>query len=179
MLRLLTVAFLVLVIASVASAATTTPTTPTTPPVAKTKLTPAQSKQLWATVNICDTVKHPDTIGVAGSMPVIKKGKSLYMRFRLQYRDNATNKFKWIPGDAADSDWELVDPGKGKTRTAGHDFTLAAPKNGKYVVRAQIDYEWRRGKKILLSAKRLTTVGHPKTIAADPKAFSAATCVIE
>ena len=177
MLRLLTLAFFVLVLASVASAATTTPNPAPAP--AKVKLTAAQSKQLWATVNICDTVKHPDTIGVAGSMPMIKKAKSLYMRFRLQYRDNATKTFKWIPGDAADSDWEIVDPGKGKTRQAGHDFTLAAPKNGKYVVRAQINYEWRRGKKVLLSAKRLTTAAHPKTVAADPKSFSAATCVIE
>ena len=178
MLRLLTVAFLVLVIASVASAAPTT-STPTTPPVATGKLTPAHAKRLWATVNVCDTEKRPQTIGVAGSMPTIKTASKMYMRFRLQYRDNATKAFKWVPGEAADSDWEIVDPGKGKTRTAGHDFTLAPPKNGKYVVRAQISYEWRKGKRVLLAAARMTTAGHPRTTAADPKAYSAATCVIE
>src|SRR5947207_14010398 len=27
------------------------------------------SKRLWATVNVCDTVGHPDSIGIRGSMP--------------------------------------------------------------------------------------------------------------
>ena len=30
---------------------------------------PAKSPDLWATINVCDTVLHPDTIGVRGSMP--------------------------------------------------------------------------------------------------------------
>jgi hypothetical protein len=175
-LRLLTIAALVLALASVASAATST--TPNPAP-AKIKLTAAQTKLLWATVNICDTDHHPDTIGVAGSMPIIKKATRLYMRFRLQYRDASVQTFKPVPGSDADSQWEIVDPGKGKARQAGHDFTLAAPKKGSYIVRAQISFQWRRGKKILLSAKRLTAAGHPKTKAADPKHFSAATCTIK
>src|SRR5262245_47393421 len=27
------------------------------------------SKRLWATVNVCDTVGHPDSLGIRGSMP--------------------------------------------------------------------------------------------------------------
>jgi hypothetical protein len=143
------------------------------------KLTTAQSKLLWATVNICDTDKYPDTIGVAGSMPMIKKANRLYMRFRIQYRDEVTKTFKQIPGDEADSDWEIVDPGKGKARQAGHDFTLAAPKKGSYIVRAQILFQWRKSNKVVFSAARYTTAGHPKTKVADPKLFSAATCTIK
>jgi hypothetical protein len=177
-LRLLTIAVLVFAIAGVASAATTTSTTPTAP-ATKVKLTLAQTKLLWATVNICDTDKYPDTIGMAGSMPVIKKANGLYMRFRVQYRDEATNTFKAIPGGDADSEWEIVDPGKGKARQAGHDFTLAAPKKAGYVVRGQISYQWRKGRKVVLSASRFTTALHPKTMAADPKKFSAAICTIK
>lgn len=177
MLRLVTIAVLVLAIAGVASAATTN-SAPTTAP-ATVKLTPAQSKLLWATVNICDTVKHPDTIGIAGSMPMLKKASKLYMRFRVQYRDEATKKFKTVPGGDADSDWEIVDPGTGKARQAGHDFKLAAAKNESYVVRGQVSYQWRKGKKVVLSASRFTTIAHPKTKAADPKNFSAAACAIK
>lgn len=179
MLRLLTIVVLVFAIAGVASAATTTTTTPVVPPVPNAKLTPAQAKLLWATVNICDTYLHPDTIGVAGSMPVIKKANKLYMRFRVQYRDDATKTFKSIPDANADSDWEVVDPGNRKARQAGHDFTLAAPKKGDYVVRGQVSYQWRKGKKVVLSATRFTTAMHPTTKAADPKNFSAATCTIK
>jgi hypothetical protein len=140
-----------------------------------------KSPLLWATVNICDTENHADTIGVAASMPLLKHANRLYMRFRLQYWDESDRLFKPVPGLAADSDWELagrVGP-DARVRRAGHDFTIAAPSKGAYVVRALVTFEWRRGKKVLLSARRVTTAGHPKTAAADPKRYSAAACSIE
>lgn len=144
----------------------------------KPKLTPAQAKQLWATVNICDTVAHPDTVGIAGSMPVIKGARQMYMRFRLQYYDEAAEAYKPVPGPDADSQWEIVDPGKGKARSAGHDFMLGKPKGVPYTVRGDVQFQWRKGRKVLLTQRRLTTVGHPKTVAPDPKRFSAANCTI-
>ena len=40
----------------------------------------------WATVNVCDTAKQPDTIGIRASMPGTPKGVRLSMRFRVQYK---------------------------------------------------------------------------------------------
>lgn len=144
----------------------------------KPKLTPAQSKLLWATVNICDTTAHPDTVGIAGSMPTIKGAKQMYMRFRLQYYDESAEAYKPVPGPDADSQWEIVDPGKGKTRSAGHDFVLGRPKGAPYTVRGDVQFQWRKGKKVLLTQRRPTTAGHSRTVAPDPKRFSAANCTI-
>lgn len=146
--------------------------------IPKVKLTPAQAKLLWATVNICDTAARPDTVGIAGSMPVIKGAKQMFMRFRLQYYDESSEAYKPVPGPDADSQWEVVDPGKGKYRSAGHDFVLGKPKDAPYTVRGEVQFQWRRGKKVLLTQKRPTTAGHPRTIAPDPKRFSAANCTI-
>ncbi len=45
-----------------------------------------KSPRLWATVNVCDTERHPDTLGVRASMPGSRrKGETMWMRFRVQY----------------------------------------------------------------------------------------------
>ena len=42
-------------------------------------------KRLWATVNVCDTVGHPDSIGIRGSMPGDgDKTEVMFMRFQVQ-----------------------------------------------------------------------------------------------
>ena len=41
----------------------------------------------WATVNVCDTVGHPDGIGIRGSMPGTgDRDDELFMRLQVQYR---------------------------------------------------------------------------------------------
>ena len=52
-------------------------------PAAAARRTPSP----WATVNVCDTAKHPDAIGIRASMPGTPRGARLTMRFRVQYRD--------------------------------------------------------------------------------------------
>jgi len=45
---------------------------------------------VWATVNVCDTAKQPDAIGLRASMPGTPRGARLSMRFQVEYR--ATSK---------------------------------------------------------------------------------------
>ena len=46
----------------------------------------AHSKRLWATVNVCDTVGHPDALGIRGSMPSDgSKADTMFMRFQVQF----------------------------------------------------------------------------------------------
>ena len=56
-----------------------------------------RSRQLlWATINVCDTAKHPDTIGIRASMPGSgTKGERMYMRFQVQYFQRVGQ--QWAP----------------------------------------------------------------------------------
>src|SRR3954447_3938991 len=65
-----------------------------------------KSKDLWATVNTCDTANHPNAIGIRGSMPALKHRSRLWMRFRVEYQ-SADHRWHLIRG-SADSGWQSV-----------------------------------------------------------------------
>ena len=52
-------------------------------------------KNLWATVNVCDTKRSPDDMGVRARMPGDGTHRRMYMRFTAQYRSAAGT---WWPG---------------------------------------------------------------------------------
>ena len=142
-------------------------------------VTAAAPEGPWATVNVCDTDDHPDTIGVRGSMPGSASNERLYMRARVQYLDKATNSWRYV--DKADSGYFSVGTGKARRRQGGRDFKVRPPARGKYVLRGIVDFEWReasKGKKlrVVRRAQRQTRRGHPGTAGADPARFSAGTC---
>jgi hypothetical protein len=131
---------------------------------------------LWATVNICDTAEHPDTVGVRGSMPGSGVARErMFMRFRLEYLGDTDALWKPL-GDTGDSGWIPVGSGRYRERQAGRNFTVSPPPTGAYRLRATVRFEWRRGAKVTARASRRTTGGHPPTAGADPSGFSAATC---
>jgi hypothetical protein len=138
-----------------------------------------KSPYLWATINICDTAKHPDTIGIRASMPGSGKTKErMYMRFQVQYYLAAPK--KWAPTDATvDSGFQAVGSAKYKRRESGWNFSLTPPPEGQtYRLRGIVSYEWRVGKKVVRSATKRTHSGHKGTDGADPKGFSAAECTV-
>lgn len=137
------------------------------------------SPYLWATVNICDTAKHPDTIGIRASMPGSGNAKErMYMRFQVQYWRASVK--KWAPTDATvDSGYQPVGSAKYKRRESGWNFSLTPPPEGQtYRLRGVVTYQWRVGKKVVRSATKRTRSGHKGTAGADPKTFSAAECTI-
>jgi hypothetical protein len=137
------------------------------------------SPYLWATVNICDTAKHPDTIGIRASMPGSGNAKErMYMRFQVQYYRDSVK--KWAPTDATvDSGYQAVGSAKYKRRESGWNFSLTPPPEGQtYRLRGIVSYQWRIGKKVVRSATKRTRSGHKNTSGADPKGFSAAECTI-
>jgi hypothetical protein len=137
----------------------------------------AAAKPLWATVNICDTPAHEDTVGIRAAMPGTgDRGVEMFMRFRLQFfRVNDTS---WHPtGPKGDSGW--VDAGSAaRARQSGRDFLLAPPRKASEIVRGIVFFEWRRDGVAIRSARRITQAGHPNTVGADPADFSAASCEI-
>ena len=139
-----------------------------------------QSKLLWATINVCDSAKHPDTIGVRASMPGSgRKGERMYMRFQVQYFKVSAN--QWANGDAtADSGFRSVGSAKYRRRESGWNFAITPPPAGQtYRLRGIVTFEWRKGPQVTHSVRRRTRSGHPSTTGADPKSFSAAECIIK
>jgi hypothetical protein len=139
-----------------------------------------KSPLLWATVNICDTTKHPDTIGIRASMPGSGKAtEKMYMRFQVQYFRASTQ--KWAPTDATvDSGFQSVGSAKFRRRESGWNFSITPPPAGQtYRLRGIVSYEWRVGKKVVRKASKRTHSGHKGTFGADPKGASAAECIIK
>ncbi|MCW3013165.1 MAG: hypothetical protein JWO02_257 [Solirubrobacterales bacterium] len=131
---------------------------------------------LWATVNVCDTTDHPDTIGIRGSMPGSGvRAEEMYMRFQLQYF--ATDDKTWHNiGATGDSGFIDVGSAKYRQRQSGRNFTVQPPKTGAFKLRGTVTFEWRNGTEVVRRERKRTTVGHGNTAGADPKGFSAATC---
>ena len=151
-----------------------------TPAVAEASLTQnlAKSRHLWATVNICDTKKHPDRIGIRASMPGtgVRKHR-MYMRFRVEYR-NAEGKWTRFKGTGPDSRFQPVGPARFKARQSGWLFPFDPDKGDKYTLRGIVTFQWRRGPRILATTQEATTAGHGVSIA-DPAGYSAAACDVK
>jgi hypothetical protein len=136
------------------------------------------SHELWATIDVCNPADQPSTVGIRGSMP--RDGHahdSMYMSFRLQYLDSATK--SWVNlSSGASSGFVAVGSGA-SARQGGTSFELK-PVAGRPAVtlRGVVDFQWRRGKTILVSGTEPTAAGHLSLAGADPPDYSAATCVI-
>ncbi len=141
------------------------------------------SHELWATIDVCSPADQPDTVGIRGSMPgdTLKgagkrAGEKMYMSFRLQYM-SASGQWLDLAGGSGSS---FVAVGSAASaRQGGTSFDLK-PVAGKPAVtlRGVVDFEWRRGRTVVVSAEQPTSAGHKSLAGADPADFSAATCVI-
>jgi hypothetical protein len=145
-------------------------------PAAASAQTVDKSRHLWATVNICDTSKNPDTLGIRASMP--GSGKSterMYMRFRAQYL--VGEEWRAFRSSGTDSGWVRVGSARFKARQSGWSFPFKLREGQRYELRGVVRFEWRRGRKVVRRAIKRTTAGHG-TAFSDPKGYSSATCRI-
>jgi len=131
----------------------------------------------WATVNVCDTSTRPDQIGIRGGMSGLARNSRMYMRFRVQYRDDEG---RWVTiKKGADSDWQRVATGRRGRYDAGWTFTFRPREaGGADVLRGVVSFQWRRGKHVIRRDRAYTEAGHPGTVGAEPADFSAETCEI-
>jgi hypothetical protein len=134
-------------------------------------------KDLWATVNVCDTKKSPDQMGVRARMPGDGTRRRMFMRFTAQFRTGG----KWKPVNGRGrSKWLLAGSALFRNQELGYTFSFDAPKPGtSYLMRGLVQFEWRAKKSgtVVRRTHQYTTKGHP-TAPADPKGFSRATCMI-
>jgi hypothetical protein len=134
------------------------------------------SKDLWATIDVCNASDQPNVLGVRGSMPGDSRAHDkMYMSFRLQYLDRTT--MRWINLASAVPAFVAVGSG-GSARQGGRSFQLV-PVSGRpaFNLRGVVDFQWRRGSTVLVSTSRPTTVGHQALAGADPAGFTAADCL--
>jgi hypothetical protein len=136
------------------------------------------SRDLWATVNVCDTAAQPNVIGIRASMPGMKRTTTMSMRFQVQFLDARDGKWRRI-ASGADSRWRRVGRGKRRVMESGWSFTFLAPKaGGEHTLRGVVTFRWRRGGRVLRKLQEFTEAGHKSTRGADPPDFSAAVCKI-
>jgi hypothetical protein len=147
---------------------------------ARTDESITHSKRLWATINVCDSVGHPDSIGIRGSMPGSgDKAEVMFMRFQVQYFTPADSLWHNL-GPEGDSGFFEVGSARARSRQSGLTFTITPPQAGKapYLLRGAVTFEWREDGQVVRRARKHTTANHPNTAGADPAGFSAATCSI-
>jgi hypothetical protein len=135
-----------------------------------------ESHELWATIDVCSPHNQLHTVGVRGSMPGNGVGHDkMFMSFRLQYL--STTSKHWVDLVSGATPTFVPVGGGGAARQDGQSFQLV-PGKAPATLRGVVDFQWRRGGTVLASAARPTTAGRKSLAGADPKGFSAATCVI-
>jgi hypothetical protein len=137
-----------------------------------------KSRHLWATVNICDSPQSPDTLGIRASMPGSgKKGERMWMKFKVQYKSPTDGLWHNFVSDGTDSGYVPVGAAKYKARQSGWTFPFTLDPGQSYELRGVVNFQWRKGKKVVRRAVKRTSSGH-RTSVAEPKRYSAATCVL-
>jgi hypothetical protein len=132
--------------------------------------------RLWATVNVCDTEDHPDTIGIRGSMPGTgRRADRLYMRFQVQFQ--ASDGAWRALSSGGLSEWEPVGRGDWEARQSGYSFRVSPPE-GTVRLRGLVRFEWRRRGRVVRREVRATEGGHRSTAGADPDRYSRGTCTV-
>lgn len=128
------------------------------------------ARTLWATVNICNSSRYPNTIGIRGQMPSLGFPSWLSMQIQLNYYAKAKHRF-------------VADPGSVKTIRLGRSSSglqqggaLYAFKPHAGLLQATVRFFWRRLGVLLGTTQMLTTAGHPSADFGSPSRFSAAQC---
>ena len=128
----------------------------------------------WATVNVCDTARQPDTVGIRAAMPGSPKGVRLSMRFRVQYK---VGEESWADVENADSGWRTLGTAKGVPAESGWTFRFTRPSKP-VTLRGVVRLRWRKGDALPRTDEVATEAGHRSSAGSDPAGYSAATCAL-
>ena len=145
-----------------------------------TLYTASAPKNQWSTINICDTEKHPDGLGIRARMPARERGDKMKMRFFVEYmKDGAWVALPRDGGGTTMSDWFVVGYGEHKWEELGRTFSISRLQPGQqFRMRGLVKFQWRRHGEVVKRAHAYTSGGHHQNNYGDPKGFSAATCSI-
>jgi hypothetical protein len=131
-----------------------------------------RSRNLWATINICNTKNHPDVIGIRGQMPSLSFSSSLYMEVQAEYWSPSAHRLMPVP--RAVKVLELSS-GHARFHQGGVDFRFEQHAG---LLSGEITFEWKLAGRIVGEATRQAARGHASADFGDPAHFSASECVI-
>ncbi len=126
---------------------------------------------MWATVNICNTRRHPHTLGIRGQLPGLGFPARLYMSIQVNYWVKAKRKF--VPDSHAKHSLSLGTQSSGRHQ-AGFTWQFAPPA----FLSGTVTFEWRLGHKVIGHTTRRTAHGIKNVDEGDPRGYSTATCRI-
>ncbi len=172
-IRLFTGALLVVVLAVVATPALGSTSVPTPNQIKSAVHSAERSKRLWATINVCDTRKHPRTIGIRGEAPALGFPATISISIAVDFYSKTDKRFE---PDPSATKMIKVGPVSHGIHQRGVTFRFA-PHTGR--LRGTATFSWTRRGKVLGSTKRITTPSHHDADFGDPSGFSAATCMIK
>jgi hypothetical protein len=130
------------------------------------------SRDLWATVNICNTKRYPDVIGIRGQIPSLGFSAQLSMQFQVEYWSARDKRFKPVRGTR-----QSVSLGTQKRGLHQSGVRVGfGPHAGS--LRGTVRFEWRLGSRLIGHANQTTSHGHPSADFGDPPHYSAWKCVI-
>jgi hypothetical protein len=127
------------------------------------------SRNLWATVNICNTKRNPRVIGIRGQMPSLGFNATLGMTIGVDYLPTPAIGFK------SSGLKQSISLGQSRNRLVqgGARWKLTAHQGR---LRGSVTFVWRLGRRVLGRVTRTTTSGHHDAAFGDPARFSAAQC---
>jgi hypothetical protein len=159
--------------AALGAAGNPTPSNPTPAQIRTAVKQAGRSPDLWATVNVCNTQHHPDTLGIRGQMPALGFSSQLWMTITVDFWDSQQKRFRLDP---------KVSPhavAVGKFRFGAHQAGTTInffPHAGRF--QGTILFQWKRFGKVVGHLIRTTTGGHKHVDQSDPRGHSASTCWI-
>ncbi len=132
------------------------------------------SGSLWATINICNSRRYPDALGVRGQMPTLGFPAELSMRIQADYYSSHGKRFVPIRSSSAT---RAVSLGRWSSnlQQGGELFRFPAHSG---LLNATIQFTWARGGRTLGQTTRRTTAGHHGADYSSPPRYSAAQCRI-
>lgn len=145
--------------------------TPTSAQVQRAVGRAERSKSLWATVNVCDSRRYPNTIGVRGQMPTLGFPASMSMYVQVNYFSNAKQVFEPIRNATM-----RIGIGRSATGLEQAGSTFVFPRHTG-LLNATIKFTWARGSVLAQTARR-TTGGHKDVDYSSPPRYSARECRI-
>lgn len=135
----------------------------------------AGSNGPWATVNICDTARHPNTIGLRAAVPGDGKHHSMWVRLTVQFASGGSWK---ALANGGRTGFIAAGSSLKRSRQVGASFHFAPASGTTYTLRGVAEFEWRQGKRVVKHARATTKSGVAGVSGGDPAGYSASTCEI-
>jgi hypothetical protein len=113
-----------------------------------------EERPFWATVNICDTEKSPNALGVRTSVPGNGSDERIFARYTAQWWSGAQQQWLTVGGSGV-TDWIGMGSADMTSRQAGWTFRFVQPAAGTtYVMRGVVELQWRDQVEAVRKARR-------------------------